>query len=39
VPDIFQDEAYKTANHFSLSTSQVWQSASFSHAVFLYVSH
>jgi choline O-acetyltransferase len=23
VPDIFQDEVYKRANHFALSTSQV----------------
>jgi len=23
LPDIFQDEAYRTANHFALSTSQV----------------
>ena len=36
LPDIFQDEAYRTANHFALSTSQVWQSASFLYSVFLY---
>jgi choline O-acetyltransferase len=23
-PDIFQDEVYRIANHFALSTSQVW---------------
>ena len=32
LPDIFQDEAYRTSNHFALSTSQVFQSASFLYA-------
>lgn len=36
LPDIFQDEVYKTANHFALSTSQVWYLPLYLHSVFLY---
>ena len=38
LPDIFQDEVYRTANHFALSTSQVWQQyASFYILIFYHI--